>query len=134
MILFIGILIGLIFGLSIGFFLLHKKNQENKDYKTKKFIKRGLIHNEFTITDNITSKQTTIKCQYEIEEIESTDTLTKVRVIQMTPSNSEWNSENNKRRLREMIDGSWVETNSIKWITTAAEKRNQKIDEILNKK
>lgn len=134
MILFIGILIGLIFGLSIGFFLLHKNKQENKNNKTKKFTKRGLLHNEFTITDNITSKQTTIKCQYEIEEIESTDTLTKVRVIQMIPSNSEWNSVNNKRRLREMIDGSWVETNSIKWITTAAEKRNQKIDEILNKK
>jgi hypothetical protein len=119
---FLGILVGFIFGLSIGFFLWYKKKQ-------KKFTKRGLLDKEFTITDtdNKTFNKHTIKCQYEIEEIESTDTLTKVRVIQMSPSNSEWNSANNKNRLKEMI-----ETNDIKWITTAADVRNRKIDEILN--
>jgi hypothetical protein len=122
---FLGILVGFIFGLSIGFFLWYKKKQ-------KKFTKRGLLDKEFTITDNKTFNKHTIKCQYEIEEIESTDTLTKVRVIQMSPSNSEWNSANNKNRLKEMIDGSWIETNDIKWITTAADVRNRKIDEILN--
>ena len=31
-----------------------------------------------------------------------------------------------------MIDKSWISSDDITWITTAADKRNKKIDEILN--
>ena len=45
---------------------------------------------------------------------------------------SEYNSEYNKKKLTDMVDKTWVNSSDITWITTAADKRNKKIDEILN--
>jgi hypothetical protein len=69
---------------------------------------------------------------YEIGELESTDKLSKIEVIELKSDQSEYNSEYNKKRLTDMVDKTWVSSDDITWITTAAETRNKKIDKILN--
>lgn len=64
-------------------------------------------------------------------ELESTDTLSKIEVIDLKPSQSSYNTDYERKRLSEMVDKSWEESKEIHWITTVADKRNQKIDQLL---
>ena len=64
--------------------------------------------------------------------MESTDKLSKIEVIEIKSNQSEYNTDYNKKRLTDMVDKTWVNSSDITWITTAADKRNKKIDEILN--
>jgi len=64
--------------------------------------------------------------------LESTDRLSKIEVIEIKSNQSEYNTDYNKKRLTDMVDKTWVSSSEITWITTAADKRNKKIDEILN--
>jgi hypothetical protein len=122
----LGILIGFILGLPIGFIKWKKKPVPEK------YIRRGLLQKSFSVTDNLTSRKTTVDVMYEIGELESTDKLSKIEVIDLKSDQSEYNTEHNKKRLVDMIDKSWVNSNDITWITTVADVRNKKIDEILN--
>lgn len=124
----IGILIGFILGLPIGFIKWKKKSTP----VVEKYSRRGLLQKSFSITDSITTRKTSVDVQYEIGELESTDKLSKIEVIVLKADQSEYNSEYNKNRLLEMVDKTWVSSDDITWITTAADKRNKKIDEILN--
>jgi hypothetical protein len=101
---FLGILIGLILGLPIGFIKWKKKPQV-----VEKYTRRGILQKEF-----------------------STDKLSKIEVISFTPANSEYHTDYYKKKLTELIDKSWINSKDINWITTAADVRNKKIDEILN--
>lgn len=125
---FVGILIGFILGLPIGF-IKWKKKQEPV---VEKYTRRGLLGKEFTVTDGITGRKGTVECNFEIGELESTDTLSKIEVIFVKSNQSEYNTDYNKKRLIDMINNTWVNSNDIMWITTAADVRNKKIDEILN--
>ena len=125
---FLGILIGFILGLPIGFIKWKKKPAPI----VEKYNRRGLLNKEFSVTDNITGRKSTVECNFEIGELESTDTLSKVEVIFVQSNQSEYNSEYNKKRLTQMVDKTWVNSKDIKWITTVSQVRNQKIDEILN--
>ena len=123
---FLGILIGFILGLPIGFIKWKKKPI------VEKYSRRGLLQKNFSVTDNLTSRKTTVDVVYEIGELESTDKLSKIEVIELKADQSEYNTEYNKKRLTEMVDKTWVNVSDITWITTAADTRNKKIDEILN--
>lgn len=125
---FLGILIGFILGLPIGFIKLKKRPAPI----VEKYIRRGLLGKEFSVTDGITGRKSTVECNFEIGELESTDTLSKVEVIFVQSNQSEYNSEYNKKRLTQMVDKTWVNSKDIHWITTTADKRNQKIDQVLN--
>lgn len=125
---FVGILIGFILGLPIGFIKWKKKPEP----VVEKYSRRGLFQKSFSVTDNITNRKTTVEVMYEIGELESTDTLSKIEVIELKSDQSEYNSEHNKKRLTDMVDKTWVNSNDITWITTTAETRNKKIDKILN--
>ncbi len=125
---FIGILIGFILGLPIGFIKWKKKTAP----KVEKYTRRGLLGKEFSVTDGITGRKSTVECNFEIGELESTDTLSKVEVIFVQSNQSEYNTDINKKRLIEMINKTWVNSKDIHWITTTADKRNQKIDQVLN--
>ena len=125
---FIGILIGFILGLPIGFIKWKKKPVQ----VVEKYSRRGLLQKSFSVTDNLTTRKTTVDVTYEIGELESTDSLSKIEVIELKSDQSEYNSEYNKKRLTDMVDKTWVSSSDIIWITTAADKRNKKIDEILN--
>ena len=125
---FLGILIGFILGFPIGFIKWKKKPTP----VVEKYSKRGLFQKSFSVTDNITTRKTTVEVMYEIGELESTDKLSKIEVIELKADQSEYNSEYNKKRLTDMVDKTWVNSSDITWITTAAQVRNKKIDEILN--
>ena len=124
----IDILIGFILGLPIGFIKWKKK----KVPVVEKYSRRGLLHKNFSITSELTTRTKGVDVQYEIGELESTDKLSKIEVIELKADQSEYNSEYNRKRLTDMVDKTWVISDDITWITTAADKRNKKIDEILN--
>lgn len=124
----LGILIGFILGLPIGFIKWKKKPTQ----VVEKYSRRGLLKKSFSVTDNITSRKSSVDVMYEIGELESTDILSKIEVIDLKSDQSEYNTEHNKKRLIDMIDKSWINSDDITWITTAADIRNKKIDEILN--
>jgi hypothetical protein len=124
---FLGILIGLILGLPVGFIKWKKK-----PVVVEKYTRRGILQKEFSSTDNSTGKVSPIHVQYEIGELESTDKLSKIEVISFTPANSEYHTDYYKRKLTELIDKSWIDSKEVNWITTAADVRNKKINEILN--
>jgi hypothetical protein len=124
----IGILIGFILGLPIGFIKWKKKTVP----LVEKYSRRGLLHKNFSVTGELTTRTKSVDVQYEIGELESTDKLSKIEVIVLKADQSEYNSEYNKKRLLEMVDKTWISSDDITWITTAADKRNKKIDEILN--
>jgi hypothetical protein len=124
----IGILIGFILGLPIGFIKWKKK----KVPVVEKYSRRGLLHKNFSITSELTTRTKGVDVQYEIGELESTDKLSKIEVIALKADQSEYNTDFNKKKLLNMVDKTWVSSDDITWITTAADKRNKKIDEILN--
>ena len=124
----IGILIGFILGLPIGFIKWKKKTVP----VVEKYSRRGLLHKNFSITSELTTRTKGVDVQYEIGELESTDKLSKIEVIEIKSNQSEYNTDYNKKRLIDMVDKAWVISSEITWITTAADKRNKKIDEILN--
>ena len=123
---FLGILIGFILGLPIGFIKWKKKPV------VEKYSRRGLLVKEYTVTDGSTGRTSKIECVFEVGELESTDTLSKVEVVDVKPNQSQYNTDYERKRLTEMVDKSWVPLTDIHWITTAADVRNKKIDEILN--
>ena len=122
----IGILIGFILGLPIGFIKWKRKPV------VEKYSRRGLLQKNFSITGELTTRTKGVDVQYEIGELESTDKLSKIEVIELKADQSEYNTDFNKKKLLNMVDKTWVSSDDITWITTAADKRNKKIDEILN--
>jgi len=124
----IGILIGFILGLPIGFIKWKKKTIP----VVEKYIRRGILNKEFRINDNTNGVKSTVHVQYEIGELESTDKLSKVEVIALTPNQSEYLTDFYRKKFTDLIDKSWIESTNINWITTAADVRNKKIDQVLN--
>jgi hypothetical protein len=125
---YLGIIIGFILGLPIGFIKWKKKTVP----VVEKYSRRGLLHKNFSITSELTTRTKGVDVQYEIGELESTDKLSKIEVIELKSDQSEYNTDFNKKKLLNMVDKTWVSSDDITWITTAADKRNKKIDEILN--
>ena len=125
---FLGILIGFILGLPIGFIKWKKKSEP----VVEKYSRRGLLQKNFSITSELTTRTKSVDVQYEIGELESTDKLSKIEVIELKSSQSEYNTDFNKKKLTDMVNKTWVNSSDITWITTAADVRNKKIDKILN--
>ncbi len=123
---YLGILIGFILGLPIGFI------KWKKTPVAEKYSRRGLLVKEYSVTSGVTGRTTKIECVFEVGELESTDTLSKIEVVDLKPNRSEYNTDYERKRLTGMVDKSWVPLKDIHWITTAADVRNKKIDEILN--
>ena len=125
---FLGILIGFILGLPIGFIKWKKKSEP----VVEKYSRRGLLQKNFSITSELTTRAKSVDVQYEIGELESTDKLSKIEVIELKSSQSEYNTDFNKKKLTDMVNKTWVNSSDITWITTADDVRNKKIDKILN--
>lgn len=123
----LGILIGIIIGIGTVLFvniLIFFKDKESS------YLRRGLIRGDYVITDPLSTDK--INVQFEVGELESTDTRSKVVVISLVTDNSLYNqSEIEKKKLSSMIDMSWVKSSDIEWITSSSDSRNKKIDEIL---
>jgi hypothetical protein len=125
---YLGILIGFILGLPIGFIKWKKKPVP----VVEKYSRRGLLEKSFSVTDALTTRKSTVEVVCEIGELESTNKLSKIEVIEIKSNQSEYNTDYNKKRLTDMVDKTWVNSDDITWITTAADTRNKKIDEILS--
>ena len=118
----LGILIGLVLG--IGGTLLFNYLQKNNK---QEFIRRGIWSNGYT------SGSESFNVQFELGEIEATSTRSKVKVISMVASQSQYNNLTTKIKLKEMVDLTWMDSNDIEWIEDdLAKRRNDKIDKILN--
>jgi hypothetical protein len=122
----LGILIGITIGVLFTIIVSNIINKEEK-VDVEKYIRRGLLQKNFT-----SNLHGSVDVMYEIGELESTGSLSKIEVIELKANQSEYNSEYQKKRLTEMIDKSWVNSKDITWITTTSETRNKKIDQILN--
>lgn len=116
----LGFIIGLVFFTLFGYFLDKKKNK-----KESSLLKRGLYTNRYTVDND---SNDSFEAVFEVSEIESTDTLSKVKVISVKTSRSTYLKNNN---LKEMVDNSWIDTSKIMWITSKSQIRNSKIDEII---
>ena len=131
----VGFLIGgLIFGI-IGF-LIGNQKEEEKERETKKeepnYIRRGIWSNGYSGGSGENKKK--FEVQFELGEIESTSTKSKVVVISLVSSRSEYNDAVTKKRLSEMVDNTWMLSTDIEWIDETSKMRNDKIDQILNGK
>jgi hypothetical protein len=132
----IGFLIGgLIFGI-IGFFIGNQKEQkETKSKESKKeepkYIRRGIWSNVYSGGSGENKKS--FEVQFELGEIESTSTKSKVVVISLVSSRSEYNDASTRKSLSEMVDNTWMLSTDIEWIDETSKMRNDKIDQILGK-
>lgn len=120
----IGILVGLILGISSTFlyFLLSSKDKKVKE----KFLRRGIFTNTYTAGGK------SFDVQFELGELEKTSTRSKVEIISLTANQSEFNTDSNKKRITDMINNTWINSDGIEWIEDdLAKKRNEKIEEIL---
>lgn len=99
-----------------------------------KYIRRGIYQNSYSVrSSGISSGISTgkVDIQFEIGELESTGELSKVEVISCIPDQSAYNNEKDKKRFTDMVDGMWINSDRVQWITTIASKRNEKIDQVL---
>lgn len=133
----IGFLIGgLIFG-GLGFVIGNSKSNKVKDKDNKdqnsesNYIRRGIFVNEYSSGIGINKKS--FEVQFELGELESTSTKSKVEVISMSASKSEFNNESTKKTLSGMINYTWLSSSDIEWIDDTSKNRNDKIDQILGK-
>lgn len=116
--------------LTIGFYLgwlIKGISIKNKVPDVPK--RRGLFLKDYTAEG--TGVVGSFESIYEILELESTDTMSKIKVISVKSSNSKYNSGFYVDKLKDMIDDSWVNTSDIKWITTVSDMRANKIDALL---
>lgn len=130
----IGFLVGgLVFGV-LGFLIGNSKEQKEKETETKKeepkYTRRGIWSNGYSGGSGENKKS--FEVQFELGELESTSTKSKVEVISMVSSRSEYNDTATKKKLAEMVDNTWMLSTDIEWIDETSKMRNDKIDQILN--
>jgi len=102
--------------------------------KTKQELnqRKGLLIKNFSVSNAYTGKTGTIQGEFEILELERTNTKSKVKVINYHSNKSDYNSGSEKQELIKMIDESWIESNEIEWIEKSAQdKREEKLNELL---
>lgn len=131
----IGFLVGgLVFGV-LGFLIGNSKEQKETETKESKkeetkYIRRGIWTNGYSGGSGENKKK--FEVQFELGEVESTSTKSKVVVISLASSRSEYNDVHTKKRLSEMVDNTWMLSTDIEWIDDTSKMRNDKIDQILN--
>ena len=119
----IGIIIGLLIGLIISF---SKKNS------IPKYQRRGILYREYSVS-NGGVRVSEFSCQLEVGELERTDKKSKIEIINYIPSGTQHSSESDERKVRKLIDKSWIDSSEIEWITDSlSDQRNQKLNQILN--
>jgi len=102
--------------------------------KTKQELnqRKGLLIKNFSVSNAYTGKTGTIQGEFEILELERTNTKSKVKVIDCHSNKSDCNSDQNKQELIKMVDGSWILSKEIEWIERSKqEERDEKLDELL---
>jgi len=118
-----------VISLFVGFFIGKKLNK--KSIEGSKFSRRGILNRKFDVSNRFGTLDT-IEVQFEIVELESTDTKSKVKVLALTANKSEYNNHS-QSAIKTLIDNTWIENSDVDWIKEPiSETRNKKIDELLN--
>jgi len=114
----------------LTYFLIDKLNNgKNESSKVNK--RRGIHIRSFTVTEGVS--KSSVDCQYELEEIERTKDKSKVKVLSLKPTESKYLESNWMKQFKDIINETWIDSSQIDWIEEdLVEKRNQKIDELLN--
>lgn len=137
---FVAFLVGgLIFGI-LGFAIGNSKSNSKSDSKetkenkerVKEYTRRGIWSNGYSMGNG--ENKRSFDVQFELGELESTSTKSKVEVISMVASRSECNDNQTKQKLAEMVNYTWMLSSDIEWIDDTTKMRNDKIDQILNGK
>ena len=116
----------------ITYFFIDKLNKVSKK-EPQKVRRRGIYNKTFNTTEGIS--KSSVDCQYELEEIERTKDKSKVRVLSLKPGGSKYLESQWMKQFKDIINETWIDSNQIDWIEDdLAEKRNQKIDELLNER
>ena len=115
----------------LTYFLIDKLNKGIKNESPKVNKRRGIYNKSFSATKGIS--KSSVDCQYELEEIERTKNKSKVKVLSLKPGSSKYLESNWLKQFKDIINETWIDSSEIDWIEDdLAEKRNQKIDELLN--
>lgn len=134
-----GLLIGgLIFGI-LGFAIGNSKSEDTKTKETKEtnksntkeYQRRGIWTNGYS--GGTGDKKKSFEVQFELGELECTSTKSKVEVISMVSSRSEYNDDSTRKKIAEMVNNTWMLSTDIEWIDDTSKMRNDKIDQILGK-
>ena len=130
----IGILVGFILGI-LGTLLVtiskEKDKAEKEEEKKSVYIRRGIWTNEYS--SGVGTDRKKFEVQYELGELESTATKSKVEIISSAASKSAFNDDSTKIALHKMVNHTWILSSEIEWIEDTAKTRNDKIDQLLGK-
>lgn len=128
----LGIIIGFIIGVLVT---LIKLGHSNSKEKKVEYERRGIYVRNFTISrekEGVDVNIGTVNATYELGEVDSTDDMSKVKVLSIISDRSEYNTNPGElSKLTTMIDNTWISSKDIKWINSTTKKRNDKIDQIL---
>lgn len=135
MMIIIGFILTALFFGGLGFVFGKKAVSNSEGTKLPKsnkvdYIRRGIWSNGYSSQGSY--GKDSFDVQFELGELESTSTKSKVFVISMVASKSEFNNDNTKQRLSEMVNNTWMLSSDIEWIDDTSKMRNDKIDQILN--
>ena len=132
---FVLFICGLFTGFIIRSIFFSSKNSGRKSGEMEKsYLRKGLYTQKYQVTQ-LGVKVREIEVDFEVAEIERTQTKSKVKVLDMVSSSAEYNNASSQRdKLKSMIENSWIESNEVEWIEDdLSEKREEKINKILNK-
>lgn len=96
--------------------------------KTKVYRRKGLIEDYPIVTES----NDNIKANIEVEEIDSSDTKSKVRVLEIVANKSKYNTSEYKGKIKSLINNTWIDSSSIEWVKSKNAERAEKLDKILN--
>lgn len=115
--------IGVIIGLSTN--LIPRSSRS-------KYLRRGILHREYSVS-NGGVRVSEFSCQLEVGELERTDKKSKIEIINYIPSGTQHSSESDEKKVRKLVDKSWIDSAEVEWITNSlSDQRNQKLNQILN--
>jgi gas vesicle protein len=128
----IGFLIGGLIFAVLGFLVGNSKSEETTKSKNKEsnYIRRGIWNNGYSVGSGENKKKFGV--QFELGEVESTSTKSKVEVISMVSSCSEYNDDLTRKKISDMVNNTWMLSTDIEWIDDTSKMRNDKIEQILN--
>ena len=105
-------------GYFISYFISHRKVKSNN--------RRGILKRSYTSTTD------TFDVQFEVEEIDSSETKSKLHVINCIPSMSDYTGVVYKEKLKSLVENFWIESTEVEWVITKSSARAKKIDDILS--
>lgn len=117
------LIIGLVLGVSTRYIPTNKKSP---------YLRRGILMRAYSVT-SLGVKTDEFECQLEIGELERTDKKSKIKIINYIPSGTKHGNESDEKKVRKLVDNSWIESTEVEWITTSlSDQRNEKLSKILN--